>query len=86
MLLTVPCGILILGKIARGMFCIIKSNCIVSCNSFLIIRQKLGDYLNWIDVFIETLLLLLISSYLCLGFSNASIIKRIPIHAAVAAP
>ena len=26
-------GILILGKIARGMFCIIKSNYIVSCNT-----------------------------------------------------
>ena len=42
-------GILILGKIAQGMFCIIKSNYIVSCNSFLIYREKLGDFLKWRD-------------------------------------
>ena len=49
MFLTVPWGILILSKIARGMFCIIKSNYITSCNSFLINREKLGDYLKWTD-------------------------------------
>ena len=49
MFLTVPRGILILSKIARGMFCIIKSNYITSCNSFLINREKLGDYLKWTD-------------------------------------
>ena len=49
MFLTVPWGILILGKIARGMFCIIKSNYIISCNNFVINREKLGDYLKWTD-------------------------------------
>ena len=49
MLLTVPWGILILGEIARGMFCIIKSNYIISCNSFWINREKLGDNLKWTD-------------------------------------
>ena len=49
MFLTVPWGILILSKIARGMFCIIKSNYTTSCNSFLINREKLGDYLKWTD-------------------------------------
>ena len=38
-----------LGKIARCMFCIIKSYFIVSCNSFSINREKLGDYLKWTD-------------------------------------
>ena len=47
--LTVPCGILILDKIARGMFCIIKSTYIVSCNGFWMNRQKHGDYLKWTD-------------------------------------
>ena len=49
MFLTLPWGILILGKIARGMFCIIKSNYIISCNCFLINREKLGDFLQWTD-------------------------------------
>ena len=49
MFLTVRCGILILGKIARGMLCIIKSNYLISCNSFLINREKIGDYLKWTD-------------------------------------
>ena len=31
------------------MFCIIKSNYIISCNSFWINREKLGDYLKWTD-------------------------------------
>ena len=46
---NVPWGILILGKIARGMFSILKSNYIISCNNFLINREKLGDYLKWTD-------------------------------------
>ena len=52
--LTVPWGILILGEIARGMFCIIKSNYIISCNSFWINREKLGDYIKWTDYSLET--------------------------------
>ena len=46
MFLTVSWEILTLGKIARGMFCKIKS---VSCNSFSISREKLSDYLKWTD-------------------------------------
>ena len=53
MFLTVPWGILILGKIARCMFCIIKSNYIISCNSFWINREKLGDYLKRTDYRLE---------------------------------
>ena len=49
MSVTVSWGILTLGKIARGMFCIIKSDYVVSCNSFSINREKLGDYLKWTD-------------------------------------
>ena len=49
MFLTVPWGIFIFGKIARCMFCIFKSNYIVSYNSIQINREKLGDYLKWTD-------------------------------------
>ena len=49
MFLTVSWGILTLGKIARAMFCIIKSDYVVSCYSFSINREKLGDYLKWTD-------------------------------------
>ena len=49
MFLTVPWGIFIFGKIARCMFFIFKSNFIVSYNSFLKNREKLGDYLKWTD-------------------------------------
>ena len=49
MFLTVPWGIFIFGKIARCMFCIFKSNYIVSYNSFKINREKLGDYLKLTD-------------------------------------
>ena len=49
MFMTVSWGILTLVKIARGMFCIIKSDYVVSCNSFSINREKLGDYLKWTD-------------------------------------
>ena len=52
MFLIVPWEILILGKIARGMFYIIKSNYIISCNGFSINREKIGDYLKWTDFFI----------------------------------
>ena len=38
-----------MGKIAQSMFYIFKSNCIVSCNSFSIKREKLSDYLKWKD-------------------------------------
>ena len=38
-----------LGKIARCMFCTIKSYFLVSCNSFSINCEKLGDYLKWTD-------------------------------------
>ena len=38
-----------MGKIARCMFCMIKLNYIVNCNSFKINREKLGDYLKWTD-------------------------------------
>ena len=47
MFLAVPLMILILDKFSRCMFCIIKSNFIVSCDSFIINREKLGDYLKW---------------------------------------
>ena len=50
MFLTVSLGILILGEIARGMFCIIKSDYVVICNSFSINLKKLGDYLKYIIV------------------------------------
>ena len=49
MCLTVPWEILISGKIARCMFCIIKSNYTVSCNNFSTNRDKLGDFLKWTD-------------------------------------
>ena len=49
MFFTVPLAILILGKIVRCMFCIIKSNYIVSYNGIQINREKLGDYLKWTD-------------------------------------
>ena len=49
MFLTVPWGIFIFGKIAQCVFCIFKSNYIVSYNSFSINREKLGDYLKWTD-------------------------------------
>ena len=49
MFMTVPWGIFIFGKIARCMFCILKSNYIVSYNSFKINREKLGDYLKLTD-------------------------------------
>ena len=49
MSLTASWGILTLGKIARGMFYIVKSDYVVSCNSFSINREKLGDYLKWTD-------------------------------------
>ena len=49
MFLDVPWDIPILGKIARRIFCIIKSNYVVSCNSFSINREKLGDFLKWTD-------------------------------------
>ena len=46
---TLSWEIFILGKIARCMFCIIKSNFIVSCNTFSKNREKLGDYLTGTD-------------------------------------
>ena len=46
---TVSWEILTLGKIARGMFCKIKSDYVVSCNSFSINREKLGDHIKWTD-------------------------------------
>ena len=49
---TLSWEILIWGKIALcSMFCIIKSNYIVSCrpSSFSINLEKLGDYLKWTD-------------------------------------
>ena len=49
MLSTLSWDILLLGKTARCMFFIIKSNFFVSCNSFSINREKLGDYLKWTD-------------------------------------
>ena len=49
MSLTFPWEILILGKSAWCMFFIIKSNDIVSCKSFSLNRENLGDYLKWTD-------------------------------------
>ena len=41
---------LILGKIARCMFCVIKPNYIVNIDLYRSInREKLGDYLKWTD-------------------------------------
>ena len=69
MFLTVSWGILILGKIARGMFCIMKSNYIISCNSFLINREKLGDYLKWTDF-----------SSVLPGISRVTFASQAPLH------
>ena len=49
MFLTVPWEILILGKLARCMFCIIMTNYIVNYNCFSINREKLGNYSKWTD-------------------------------------
>ena len=75
MSLTVSWGILTLGKIARGMFSIIKSGYVVSCNSSSINREKLNDYLKWTDLSVLILCQAYVAQHrttthlVCIGFN-----------------